>query len=739
MGEPGIAASRHRGPAQQLGVASLSRTAFCRWRDRFGAGWPLLGVEPIKQSDDEKRIPASFAQEYRPDIDGLRAIAVAAVIAYHLHINLVPGGLLGVDMFFVISGYVITVSLISQAHKSFRELLLDFYSRRIKRLLPALVLCVVVTCFIGALFISPQEVAFHRSMKAGFFALVGLSNIYFLHEATDYFGASAQLNLFTQTWSLGVEEQFYLVFPALLWTSVELSGHSTRGRKFLIVVLGLLTIISILSHVGLKETMPNGAFFLMPPRFWELSAGCMTALVTLNTSDRFSAIAPWPASALMTTALIFPAALPVNAAPTIVIGTAVLIMTLRPGHLIHRLLTLRWMLLVGLMSYSLYLWHWSILAISRWTVGVHWWLAPFQVGLILSLAAVSYFLVERPLRHAKWSTSQVLTIGLGMIVVLCSAGVIFVTLKSATRGMLYTGTPAQLAAKGIESLMNDKWYGEKLEWRATPCILSSNNDVGKQINFDECTLKMATRSEPHFVVIGNSYSAAEFEMYAALNEGGLGIVTATSSWGASPVPEIPNTTPWAKASDYYWSSVVPTLISHLGYGDVLIMINDLNGAAPASTTRETERNLVLLEGGLNRLANELRPKGVQIVFQSANPFMREAECTPDTAKVQWFSLHEQPSCTYYSKIYSIERMKSLNEVLQTVQARNPNFHVLDLFSVFCPEDICKFYNDRGVFLYRDGSSHPSIEANYLSRPIFLNVVNRATSASGIMRGAASER
>ena len=743
MGERGIAASGRHGSAWQGGGGSLGGTVFCRWRERLGfrAGWPLQGTEPIKESDDEKRAPHAvpLAQEYRPDVDGLRAIAVAAVIAYHLCSNLVPGGLLGVDMFFVISGYVITVSLISQAHTSFRELFLGFYSRRIKRLLPALVLCVVVTCLIGALFISPQEAAFSHSMKAGFFALFGLSNIYFLREATDYFGTSAQLNLFTQTWSLGVEEQFYLVFPTLLWISGAALRYP-RGRQFLILALGLLTILSILSRVLLKETMPNGAFFLMPPRFWELSAGCITALVILQpkSSGDFFTIAPWLASLLVTTALIFPAALPHATQPAIVIGTVVLILTLRPDHLIHRFLTLRWVLLVGLMSYSLYLWHWSILTISRWTIGVQWWSAPFQIGVILGFAALSYFLVERPLRHAEWSPTKPMTIGIGMIVVLCSASGVFVILKSGMRGMLYTGTPVQLAAKGGHSLMDDKWYAGKLEWRADPCILSSNNDVGKQINFDECTLKGATRSRPHFVVIGNSYSVAEFEMYAALNEGGIGTVTATSSFGAEPVPEIPSDdSDRAKAIAYYWSSVVPALISRLSYGDVLIMINDVYAFAPASMTRETKSSLGLLEAGLNRLANELRQKGLQIVFQSANPFMREAQCTPDKAKVQWFSLQ---SCTYYSKIDSIKRMQSLNEVLQAVQTKNPNFHVLDLLSVFCPEDVCKFYNNQGVFLYRDQLSHPSVEANYLSRPIFLDVVSKALSASnGVMRGAANER
>jgi peptidoglycan/LPS O-acetylase OafA/YrhL len=145
------------------------------------------------------------SQPYRFDIDGLRAVAVSAVIAYHFWDDLLPGGFLGVDMFFVISGHVITAPLSKHAG-SFHELFLDFYCRRIKRLLPALLVCVTVTSLIGSLFIHPQSKEYSDSMRAGLFAVLGLSNIHFFRETSDYFGNLASLNLFTHTWSLGVED-----------------------------------------------------------------------------------------------------------------------------------------------------------------------------------------------------------------------------------------------------------------------------------------------------------------------------------------------------------------------------------------------------------------------------------------------------------------------------------------------------------------------------------------------------
>jgi peptidoglycan/LPS O-acetylase OafA/YrhL len=232
----------------------------------------------------------------------------------------------------------------------------------------------VATCLLGALFINPHLSEYSASMNAGFFSLFGLSNIYFFREATNYFGSSAQLNLFTHTWSLGVEEQFYVVFPALFWISGRAS-KGPRGKRFLLVVLGLLTILSFSLYIWLNKTMANGAYFLMPPRFWELSIGRIVALACLHPRSsgvgRFEQ-APWLASALLATALVARTDQQLYTTPAIVIGTAVLIGTLRPGNLLYELLTIRWVLFIGLMSYSLYLWHWSVLSISRWTVGIHW-------------------------------------------------------------------------------------------------------------------------------------------------------------------------------------------------------------------------------------------------------------------------------------------------------------------------------------------------------------------------------
>jgi peptidoglycan/LPS O-acetylase OafA/YrhL len=152
---------------------------------------------------------------YRPEIDGLRALAVIAVIINHFNRELLPGGHLGVDIFFVISGYVITASLGRQSSATISEFITSFYARRVKRLLPALLVSGLASALLICL-INPKP---DLDIKTGICSLFGAANLWLYGQSTNYFDKPAELNIFTQTWSLGVEEQFYFIFPLLVWIS----------------------------------------------------------------------------------------------------------------------------------------------------------------------------------------------------------------------------------------------------------------------------------------------------------------------------------------------------------------------------------------------------------------------------------------------------------------------------------------------------------------------------------------
>ena len=212
----------------------------------------------------------SSRSSYRPEIDGLRAFAILTVIINHFNKDILPGGYLGVDIFFVISGFVITSSLYKKPSKNFKEFIIGFYERRVKRLVPALSVFILLTSLVICMF-NPEAGV---SLRTGITSLFGVSNFYLLNQSVDYFAKSTELNPFTHTWSLGVEEQFYLLFPFLIWFSGV--GKNTKyGARNLFLIIGALTIASLIGFLYLYKTNQDASYFLMPARFWEMSSGCL--------------------------------------------------------------------------------------------------------------------------------------------------------------------------------------------------------------------------------------------------------------------------------------------------------------------------------------------------------------------------------------------------------------------------------------------------------------------------------
>ncbi|MFM7641216.1 MAG: acyltransferase family protein [Cyanobium sp.] len=201
---------------------------------------------------------------YRNEIDGLRALAVIAVIINHFNPSLLPSGYLGVDIFFVISGYVITESLIKRSHKSFAGFMQGFYARRFKRILPALITCVLITSLALSLFDPSPGV----TLRTGLASIVGASNLYLYSLSISYFAPLNELNGFTHTWSLGVEEQFYLLYPFLFWILTAQDLHGKRKIKTLGIAITAISLASLILFFRSYETNPSAAYFLTPFRFW---------------------------------------------------------------------------------------------------------------------------------------------------------------------------------------------------------------------------------------------------------------------------------------------------------------------------------------------------------------------------------------------------------------------------------------------------------------------------------------
>lgn len=296
---------------------------------------------------------------YEPHIDGIRAIAVIAVVLYHCELAIVSGGFVGVDIFFVISGYLVTKILVREHNSTGRLDLTRFYARRMKRLFPAAFLMMAIVLLLGALSLEAAVGEVQDLSKSVLSAMVFQANHYFL-ATTDYFSAAAVEVPLLHMWSLSVEEQFYLVWPALLiaWTNCR----TPFVRR---VSIGLLVVTSFTLSVWLTAKHPSAAFHLVPSRAWEFGAGAVVGVASMGKYTLRSSTALF--LTLTGLALIFSSVIgydhatvfPGVAAIPPVLGTAALIEGLRhrPESLVGTVLANRGVVQVGLLSYGWYLWH----------------------------------------------------------------------------------------------------------------------------------------------------------------------------------------------------------------------------------------------------------------------------------------------------------------------------------------------------------------------------------------------
>jgi len=337
---------------------------------------------------------------YRPEIDGLRALAVLPVILFHAGIPWFQGGFIGVDVFFVISGYLIT-SIIGADLSNGRFTLATFYERRARRILPALFLVVAVCVPFAYFWMLPVElVRFGRSLLA---TLAFVPNLYFWRE-TSYFSPAAEEEPLLHMWSLGVEEQFYLLFPLLLWV---LWGKGLR-QTFL-VTLALAVASFAISEWGWRAGKLSSNFFLPYSRAWELLIGALLAITwrVQPIYERVSATACNILSALGLAMLslavvLFDRHVPTPSvyalAPTI--GTALIIAFSRKGTITHTVLSQRLLVGIGLVSYSAYLWHQPLFAFYRIRVGeLH--SPPMLLALVVLTLVLAWFtwrFIEVPAR-----------------------------------------------------------------------------------------------------------------------------------------------------------------------------------------------------------------------------------------------------------------------------------------------------------------------------------------------------
>jgi peptidoglycan/LPS O-acetylase OafA/YrhL len=394
---------------------------------------------------DAKRPEPERKSTFRADLEGLRAVAVVLVLLYHARIPGFTGGYVGVDVFFVLSGFLITGILLRERGTTGRISLSNFYARRARRILPASALVLVVTVVAAALFMPPLTLP--DTTKDAAAAALYVSNMRFGLQATDYLASQASASPILHYWSLGVEEQFYVFWPALVLLVCSRGGSVARRIGITALVVSLVSLVGCVWLTGVDAPW---AFFLLPTRAWELGIGAMLAvsgswlmripsraaaalgwagLVAVAVSGMIlSDETPFPGTAALLPTLGAALVIAAGFGPSFVLAPARLLGTAIPRY-------------IGRISYSLYLWHWPLLVIPAAAAG-----APLPmrervalVGVAFVLAAISQRYVEDPIRHGRF-------VGTRPSRNLAIAGALSVTVALTSLGLAAASAPGQAAA-----------------------------------------------------------------------------------------------------------------------------------------------------------------------------------------------------------------------------------------------------------------------------------------------------
>ncbi|AAQ00580.1 MULTISPECIES: acyltransferase family protein [Prochlorococcus] len=653
---------------------------------------------------------------FRPEINGLRAIAVIAVIINHINNDLLPSGFLGVDIFFVISGYVITSSLATRQESRISEFILGFYERRLKRILPALLFYVLIMFFVISLF-DPQPVS---SYLTGLFSTFGFSNIHLFVISNNYFAETTLLNPFTQTWSLAVEEQFYLIFPFLTWFSGFGNG-SKNGYKYLGIILIFFAFISLIGFYHFLQININAAYYLMPFRFWEIAAGSLLFIYKeklLSVINKFK---------YLKTSLIFIALILIMFSPgkyifsstlAIILFTCLLIIRIKMNDKVYKILTTKLCMNLGLISYSLYLWHWGVISISKWTVGIHWWTLPFQLYFMYFISTFSYDYIELPIRKSKYNISKLKSIYFSILCVITTS--IFLVI-------CFIRTPRLSILNSLQPINKKLFIGKHnidIDGGYSSEYISATYGSCHQSDLvKSCYTASKEADLPTILLIGDSHAGHLIPLIGALhNLSGVGVYV--SSPGPYPTTHFTdkagNTLDVSKERFRNTNEAFENRLPLLKENDIIVLSSRLDkyfiepiitkGDFPvkhySDSLKEIEADESLIEWTekVRSLAERVKKLGIHIVIVSPLPVFEGIDNPPPqySCLEEWFRPYINEDCKVYKeeKNFLITRIKPITSALKEISLNQSNVYIYDLFDKICPNKIC-LNKENNEYIYSD--------------------------------------
>lgn len=432
----------------------------------------------------------------RKDIQGLRAIAVVAVLLFHFWPNYLTGGYVGVDIFFVISGFLITSHLLRKPPVT-RKALADFWARRVKRLIPAATIVLFFTVIATLVWLPDTMV--QRTLQEAAAAAVYGENWMLAAQATDYLASTEAPTPIQHYWSLSIEEQYYVFWPLLIGMVFLLGRRFMTNKKLLAIMMGTVFTLSLAYSIYLTNTNPAAAYFVTPTRIWELTIGGIVALLALKVKMSHKVTVPmaWAGLTMIGAAVIlFTKEVPFPGYTALLptLGTALVILASidNTRWSPRRLLSWKPVQFMGDISYSVYLWHWPVVVIAPFILGVEnlaWWQKILFILAVIGAAYITKIFVEDPIRSSKIlmkTNFRTYAYGIASIAVVVGLSLGFVGINQAQAREAQAKLDQTLVSGscvGAAAIRDDNCQGSTQELLMTPVVAKKDRAV---VYADDC-------------------------------------------------------------------------------------------------------------------------------------------------------------------------------------------------------------------------------------------------------------
>ena len=628
---------------------------------------------------------------YRREIDGLRAVAVVPVILFHAGFGVFSGGYVGVDVFFVISGYLITTILINElAQGNFS--IAGFYERRARRILPALFIVMLACLPFAYMWMLPSQL---KDFSGSIFAVViSLSNLFFLTKV-GYFAPSAELQPLLHTWSLAIEEQYYFIFPLFLLIINRLK-LSIVG----FIVFGLVIISFIFSEWAWREDAERSFFFTIS-RFWEIGVGSLCAFLTISKAPRSNNLLSTVGLAMIVFSIFaYDANIPFPSVYALVpvIGTALIILFAAQGTWVARLLSMRVFVGIGLISFSAYLWHQPLFAFARLrslTEPSEYLMAALAVAAVL-LAWATWRFVEQPFRKSK---NSLIGTRRGVFLVSGTIGALFISIGlsghfgNGFEGRLKYISNSMVTQGSVKEALN-QWemsgYTQPINWTTDPLtglkifrgtgnrvvsLIGDSHAVQYRNAFDTFYGKpVLDDNTPSLIVVNDTNFPPAISSIPLRRLGKNGIVVLSYFW-----------------SYRYRSSSVNEFIRCCGNGQ--------NGVVGSTRPTASDTEMDEYDRELSKFVSQVISHGMKVVFVLDNPFGEELNAQSLIEK-NGFEVTAVRPFSGVSRSIALERTEPVRSRLLNIASKY-EVEVIDPFDFLCTDGFCPAFGSDGRMLYKD--------------------------------------